>query len=398
MKLGNIARGDDFFDRKRELEDLQRYCRDNHIALVGPRRLGKSSLLTRFQEILNAEGVLTVYLDVQGMESIHSFLEALDSALPDESIRNYLGELAKKPVGWLRNLKKIDIQLPADAGGFSLETRAENTSTWEQKAQALQTRLLRIPVFILIDEFPVLLEKLIRTDARQAEAFLGWLRTWRLDQNMAGRFVYSGSIGLNALLERHRLSAYFNDPQQMKLGPFKRHAAEAMLRHFAQDECWVIQDTTVAHLCDRTGWLSPFYLNLLLDQSFLAARDRWDETGDGHGEIEPQDVDDGYERLLSSRSRFIRWQQRLHDSMAADDYRLCETMLTAITKSSQGLTPRQLNNRLMQREPDPDKRERQINLLLSRLDEEGYLSAPDEQGRIRFLSFLLRDWWERNHA
>ena len=50
MKLGNIATGDDFFDRETVREDIWRYLTDNHLILRGPRRLGKSSILTRISE------------------------------------------------------------------------------------------------------------------------------------------------------------------------------------------------------------------------------------------------------------------------------------------------------------------------------------------------------------
>ena len=137
----------------------------------------------------------------------------------------------------------------------------------------------------------------------------------------------------------------------------------------------------------------------MLNESFLAAGDRWDETRSETGEIEPQDIEAGHERLLISRSRFSHWRQRLRDALPADEYPLCQALLTAIAKSKKdGLTLRQLHNHLAKQEPDPDRRERQLGLLLSRLGEEGYLSAPDAQGRLRFLSFPLRDWWRRNHA
>ena len=73
-------------------------------------------------------------------------------------------------------------------------------------------------------------------------------------------------------------------------------------------------------------------------------------------------------------------------------------ILGYLAKVEEGLSTRQLLARLSRREPDPDKREALLQTLLIKLAEEGYLSQPDAQGRIRYLSFLLRDWWRRNHA
>ena len=72
------------------------------------------------------------------------------------------------------------------------------------------------------------------------------------------------------------------------------------------------------------------------------------------------------------------------------------TCLGAIAKSKQGLTRPQLLNRLQGREPDPDRRAHRLDTVLLKLEEDGYL---DYQGkRLGFPSFLLRDYWRRNHA
>ena len=42
--------------------------------------------------------------------------------------------------------------------------------------------------------------------------------------------------------------------------------------------------------------------------------------------------------------------------------------------------------------------ERYGNKPSSILQEEGYISAPDADSRVKFLSFLLRDYWSRNHG
>ena len=69
-----------------------------------------------------------------------------------------------------------------------------------------------------------------------------------------------------------------------------------------------------------------------------------------------------------------------------------------MAKKDDGLTLAQLNQRLTKREPNPDERARLLPELLTRLSDEGYLSPPDAKGRVRFLSFPLRDWWRSNHA
>jgi hypothetical protein len=90
-----------------------------------------------------------------------------------------------------------------------------------------------------------------------------------------------------------------------------------MLDEEARRDHWTAAPEALDHLCRRIGWLSPFYLNLLLASALPAAR-------------------------------------------------------------------------------DPDLRARLLDAALLKLEEDGYPGFEGE--RVQFLSFLLRDYWKRNHA
>ena len=47
---------------------------------------------------------------------------------------------------------------------------------------------------------------------------------------------------------------------------------------------------------------------------------------------------------------------------------------------------------------DPDLRAARLQSIAIKLQEEGYVGPPDATGRVAFLSFLLRDYWGRNHV
>jgi len=147
--------------------------------------------------------------------------------------------------------------------------------------------------------------------------------------------------------------------------------------------------------------LSPYFLCLLLDESIRVARTRRQEfpaEATDEARIEIVDVDDAYEKLLAGRSRFHYWEQRLKKSLEPADLDFCLRLLTLLSRSSDGLTLRQLSSRLAKRDPDPDRRDQRLQDLLVRLTDEGYTSTPDGNSRIQFLSFPLRDWWSRNHV
>lgn len=395
IKLGNKADGDDFFDRVNERQDLWRYLEGNHIVLSGVRRLGKTSLLQRLAEEAAAQDMLACLIDVEGIDSATAFIAELDRAFPAEGVAAYLERAGSVLSKLLARFKKIEVKLPGGVGG-GLELQALPETPWRERALALQQRLSAVPALILLDEFSVFLEKLIARDAADAERLLAWLRAWRMQSGVACRFVFSGSIGLNALLARHHLNTRFNDCHDFRLGAFKTKAALEMLAEQARREGWTPTDGCLEYLCERSGWLSPFYLNLLLAETIRAARDRSEETGASARALQRSDVDDAYDRLLATRSRFLHWYQRLERDLPAPERAFALAVLAAVAKSEPGLSRRQVLARLQRLEADADARAARLDKVMLMLEEDGYLDGSGE--RIRFLSFLLRDYWKRNHG
>ena len=395
IRLGNIAAGNDFFARKTELEDFWRYLEGNHVVLTGPRRLGKSSLLQRLSEQAEDQGMLSRLIDVEGVDTPDAFVAALDLAFPDTTVKGFIKKSSEKINSWLDRVRKVNVTLPFGMGGGGVELQAQPQIPWHKQALEVQQRLSDAPVLILIDEFSVFLEKLIARDAREAELLLGWLRTWR-QGTTPSRLVFSGSIGINTLLERHNLSTRMNDCYDFKLGPFRLGEACDMLAELAKREDWQIHADCANHLCDRIGWRSPFYLSLLLDETRKAARDRLLETAEVDRILQTIDVDDAYDRMLATRSRFIHWHKRLARDLVEPDLSFCLAVLSHAAKATKGPSRAQMLARLVKLEPLAPRRAERLSSTLLYLEEQGYLIYEGQT--IEFLSFLLRDYWKRNHA
>ena len=175
---------------------------------------------------------------------------------------------------------------------------------------------------------------------------------------------------------------------------------EELLAEFAQRENYAVDRTVLDHICNRIGWLSPFYLNLFLLCTIEAARDRILETGSDTPALTITDADDAWDRLLASRSRFLHWYQRLERDLVEPKLSFALATLRAIARAENGLTQGQLLARLVRAEPDPDRRANRLSEVLLVLEEDGYVGIEGEgrSSRVRFLSFLLRDYWRRNHG
>jgi hypothetical protein len=405
MKLGTPATGEDFFGRTQELGDLWRYLESDNIRFPGVRRLGKTSILRRLEENAAEHGLLAKWLDLSNINSAKDFVTFLDREFPENAIKRFLSDKAKQVSVWFKRIQKIGATLPDEVGGVELkiEFGGEAAPEWQKAANILHSRLCDQPLLILLDEFPVMLNKIIQRNRQEAEQILSWLRIWRQSSGSC-RFVFTGSIGLQSLLEQHGLGETMNDCFPYPLGPYKLAEARGLWQHFvliADETPWQMAEPVIDYALNRVGWLSPYFLCLLLNESIRATRERRQECpsyATSEARIEIEDVDNAYENLLAERSRFHHWEKRLKDALAPADLDFCLSLLTHLSRHPDGLTLRQLSSRLARRESDPDRRAQRLQDLLVRLTDEGYTSTPDGNRRVQFLSFPLRDWWNRNHV
>lgn len=397
MKLGSPASGDNFRGRKQELQDLWRLIEGDHLTLPGARRLGKTSILQRLVDQSAHNGVYARWIDISAIQSPRDFMALLDQQFPETGIAAFLKTQTTKATVWLTRIKKVELQAPEalGGGGVGIDMQAADAPDWTATAQTLQHRLHTQPLLILLDEFPVMLQSLLAQDRTQAERLLKVLRIWR--QTGHWRFVFTGSIGLATLLEQHGLAVHMNDCFEYRLSPFNPQDALDMWQHFSTARGWASPEDIALYALERVGWASPYYLNLLLDETLRAADIRAEETAPAERMLQKSDVDTAYENLLATRSRFHHWEKRLRDALQEPELGVCLSLLDHLVKKDDGLTLAQLSQRLSKKIPDADQRKLMLANLLSRLSDEGYLSPPDAKGKVQFLSFLLRDWWRRNH-
>jgi len=76
FKYGEAVLGENFADRKKELNELIRDLSDSErIFLISPRRYGKTSLIMNALEVLKSKGIHTVYIDLYKATSLYKLLE-----------------------------------------------------------------------------------------------------------------------------------------------------------------------------------------------------------------------------------------------------------------------------------------------------------------------------------
>jgi hypothetical protein len=373
--IGPPAEGQNFFNRDEEQAHLWHRLETNHVLLLAPRRVGKTSILYRLEATAEQHGFKPIYVSVASHTTEVAFLRALIEAVavPDRFGRRFVNRAGKL----LERIKSLNLK------GVSVELEAQ---AWQDigdeflgMLQASKQRYL-----VMVDELPIFVLNLLRGCGRErVRLFLNWFRHVRLDRQarLAVRWLICGSIGLDTVTQRERLGDTINDLAISRLDAFSRVHASALLSELAHNYEIELRPEVVEHMLDKVGWLIPYYLQLL----FSAVRDL------GVAVPDVETVEQAYAGLLANHHKgyFDPWYQRLRDELGPDDEAHALALLEVAANDSDRAPTSALHERLRSRGASQEL----TRYLLDVLVNDGYLVVVDECWRFR--SPLLRDYWRK---
>ena len=277
MTLEGVAHDKCFYGREQEIKRLLWLISNENIIFYGSSRLGKSTLLNQFCSVLAKDGMVPINLDVGSCSSILGILREIDKATSKST--------NKKPKMHLKGLKDVmtntsDMATVWKTGGSrgnkAIEQlrRTKSTELWRAIADSLQEDLGPAPLVIILDEFSMFLDKTIKTDLEETINFLDYLRSWRQSKRVKCRFIFTGSTSLPSIINNSGLHKSFSDCYYQKLTPLSMADAQLLLAKEANRSNWHIDDKVSEYLCHRVKWLSPHFLNLLLDEAIMSGDKR----------------------------------------------------------------------------------------------------------------------------
>ena len=371
--IGSPVEGQNFYDRSDVQARLWDRLETDHVLLLAPRRVGKTSLLYSLEANAEGHNFKPIYASVASHSTELALLQALL-----EIVAGYRG-LGSNIVNRANKLLDRVTKLSVDKISVELEIQQwqDVGAEFLRTLQAVEGRCL-----VMLDELPIFVLNLLRIHGRErARLFLNWFRHVRSDRKarLGVRWLVCGSIGLDTVTQRERLGDTINDLAIMRLGGFSREHARDFLGDLAAtydiDLCEEVND----YILDKVDWLIPYHLQLL----FSMVRDL---------ELRAPDVasiDRAYDRLLtnSHKSYFDTWVQRLLDELGPLDEAHALALLEAAARDLGGVPKSVMRELMRSRGAD----EQLTRYLLGVLESDGYLVADAE--RWRFRSPLLRDYW-----
>ncbi len=371
------------FDRRGEIAQLSERIRRENVLLLAPRRVGKTSLLTRLRdEIEDTHGFHAVYATAEGIPDELEFLREICRVVESHTKPGSAARAWKRIEGVVRRADEIDF------AAFKVKLSAAEIASWQSRADELGELLrpLEGHWFYLIDELPIFVLRLLDADesGRRARSFLEWFRALRQKLSVPDanhHWLLAGSIGLDTVASRNDLSATINDLATQRLGPFTQEIASEFLQKLSVGEGVPLKVGCIEYALEKIGWLIPFHLQLL----FSKFREIHEQTRRPLG---PADVDVAMESLLAERKDFDGWRERLDRELGATDAAVARAVLTVCARDPAGATPETL--RAMNPVVSAGAEQR-LEFILRALATDGYL--VEHAGRMRFQSPLLREFW-----
>lgn len=374
----------DFFDREQERKELWRlFAKNKNVLMLAPRRIGKTTLLNKLAEESGENGFRGVVVDVQGYNDEKDFFQQLCSSIQEE-----IGT-GKGLVATFTNRLKQAVH--GDEGIKDWRQLLLHTD-WQHFAVELLTTLndqdKEKPILIMVDEVPIFIMALMKKyDTDRAKSFLYWLR------NMQTRFsnirwLYTGSIGLDAVARRDGMEGALVDMDVYTLPPFSTETARAFVHTLAgKDRCLIEDEALDAILCGL-GWLSPYYLDKIVSDACAKT-----EPG---SPITATIAKAALDAMLdqSKRTYWSTWREHLDKNFIEPDRSRLYTILEIIAEDENGA---RLDTVIMSlnRGGEPLSK-KDLVLLMDTLETDGYIRrCDDDPERYCFVMNLLRRWWLR---
>ena len=385
--VGQAVVGPDLYGRTAELAGLwQGFTRGEHIHMLAPRRVGKTSLMLELRREPPPNWHV-VYVDVEGAESPSDFVATVIAELA--STPAYRSWLEAMPLGrtvgdfWAQ-LRGAEMSVPF----LRVELKSALGNEWADAMDRLQARLAALPegdrhLLIIVDELPVLIARMLRRDEgrEDVELLLAKLRTWRQSPALRGNIstLLGGSIGLEGMLRREGLSALINDLVPFRLPSWERKTATAFLRELGNHHNFELRDDQIGQMLDLLADPVPYHVQLFFQGVHAKANGDAGILTEAHIAAVFADTLIG----TSGTPHLDHYGTRLETALDADSYAVAQDIL-ALSSEARGAAMSDIGKLA-------EGREALVRSVLDELELDGYVYQHDD--RLSFRSNLLRTWW-----
>lgn len=389
--IGQPVVGDDLYGREYELTRIWEFLEQGeHLLMLASRRVGKTSLMLELRRAPR-EGWDVLYVDIEKGDSPADCVAAILATLAADP--RYRSRVEAIPYSSAIKDVFTRMSIGVDVDLLRVELKDAIGRDWNRAADQLQARLNNLPdagrkLLIVIDELPILIARVLRTGGRRdAELLLSRLRHWRQSPELRGRVhtLVGGSIGLEGVLRRARISGTINDLAPFHLDSWEESTAADFLAELGHVSQFPLDAGSIARILELLRDPVPYHVQLF----FSALRA---VSGGSPSRVSPELIERCFaERLTgaSGTAHLDHYVARLEISLEEHEYDLAREVLNHTCRRRDGTSLGELMGLGV-------SDERTFRAVLRDLEADGYLIR--ESDRFTFRSNLLREWWRRHHG
>ena len=393
ITTGPLARGDDFFNREKELARIWEIISKGSVLLAAPRRVGKTSLMIRLLDKIQS-GFHGVYIEAEAFRRPDDLAEVLIIKAgelrkdPKYLIKKFLSETCK-------NFEELELWK------LRLKLRERTASDWKHDADVAIRDMLRPDsrLILILDELPLMLHNMISDDKVEGRHnvvdLLKWLRHIRFEPDISDKIsmVIGGSIGIERIVSHLNASMTINDVTRVEVGPFDTPSAREFAKELFDSKRIPLDELTMNAFIETVDTPIPIFVQILV--SAVA-----NESINSGKPVTPALIKQAYhERALGPEYKhfFEDYYERITRYYTPDESRAAKRMLTSLAFETSGLKRTTLFD-IYKIELGNKVEGEDFDLLVTALQNDFYIKVSGNGDKIEFENKWLKDWWRRYHG
>jgi hypothetical protein len=382
--VGQAVSGNDYFVRESITKLIYRRLNSGaNLFMAAPRRVGKTSIMYSLRDNPQ-DGFSFIYVPTESIDNSELFFKRLFEALLNSNVvsnKVKTSQTAKSVFETItQRVKKI--------GFFGVELELQDTV--KEKYSDIFKELIRrleqngTRIILMIDEFPSTVENISKKHGEiEAVNFLKLNRSIRQESVGGIQFIYTGSIGLPAIVNRLNTPESINDLNQIEIPPLSIEDGSLFAKLIFDTAKVPYEVESITYMLNKINWLMPFFIQLTI-QEIIDLYDRDDET------MTNETVDEGFSLICNRRNNihFDSYYNRLKDTFIEREYKIGINLLNIVAEGN-SIRKDILFERMLQEGIE----EKEVISIIESLEYDGYINLRDKE--YTFNSPILRLWWNK---
>ncbi len=383
--LGSPARRNDFFYRENEISNiLHALEKGENMQIAAPRRVGKTSILHYFVDNSKKfKQFKFINIDVQSCTSTNSYYKRILEELLKLDLLQTGKSFFQKVIDKIKSVNIIGI------GGFELNHSEKNNYYNDVKTLLENIQLEKQTLVLLIDEFSIALNNIYSKEKIEgAKYFLDTNRELRINYHISEnvKFILTGSIGLNSLVERFELPTTINDLSSISVSPLSKKKGFEFAEQILDAENLKYTNENINYLLEKIHWLIPYFIKVMIYECRQIALE--EETDKISNEI----IDYAFQQAIDFKYNnfYNHYLTRLKSSFKNNELKFLKEVLKEACEK-EDISDSRTQDLAAKYEVEEIRRN-----LLRTLTFDGYLAHNKPENTYYFVSPLLKMWWYEN--